>query len=77
MEQFILLHSRTLSEYEVNTVVSGIEKTGAKVLDRAGVGILFEGDMQKAKELIATFIGDYSITPVRHYDLPDPRPHVV
>jgi hypothetical protein len=62
--QFIIMHSRTISPLQAKLVLDSI-KLYATLVSVQDDTYLFKGDEQKAREIIAPYIGEWSISPVR------------
>ncbi len=70
MPQFILLHGNSTPVIKVKAVIQAISKT-CKLLDDKNNVYLFDGEINIAKEVIDGMIGEFSVTPIKHYDIPD------
>jgi hypothetical protein len=64
MSQFIIMHSKTLSPTQAKLILDSI-KLYATLVSVQEDTYLFKGDEQKVREIIAPYIGEWSISPVR------------
>jgi hypothetical protein len=66
--QYILMHGSSVSREKVAAVVRAISST-ARLIDDSDGAYLFEGDVAAAKEVIDGMIGEFSVTPLKKYEI--------
>lgn len=67
MPNFILLHG-SVSPEKIELVVDTISKK-CKLIDVVNEAYLFDGDPAIAKEVIKDMIGEFSVSPIRKYEI--------
>lgn len=70
MAKFVILHSKTLTKKQVSIVIDAIKGTGSQLIDDKDDIYLFEGEPLKAKEVISSMIGEWSITLIKESKSP-------